>query len=316
MKFAAVFPGQGSQSVGMLSGLAEGETVVKDTFVEASDLLGYDLWSLSQEGPEDRLKQTEVTQPLMFVSGVACWRAWRARGGALPCASAGHSLGEYAALVAAETFGFADALRVVALRGELMSKAVPAGEGGMAAILGLDDDTVVALCEKLTGDRVVEAVNFNSPSQVVISGHLDALGVACSEAKAAGAKRALVLPVSVPNHSSLMQGVVDSLSQAIDGVAAAMPKFPVLQNADATAPATLDALLVSLRAHVTNPVRWTQTLQTMRADGAEAVVEFGPGKVLSGLAKRTDRGFQLFAIDDVATLDAALEAMNGEEVSP
>ncbi|MEM9604732.1 MAG: ACP S-malonyltransferase [Pseudomonadota bacterium] len=316
MKFAAVFPGQGSQSVGMLSALASEEACVRDTFSEAADVLGYDLWALAQSGPEDRLKQTEITQPLMFVSGVACWRAWQARGGAAPACAAGHSLGEYAALVATGAFGYAEALRVVALRGELMSKAVPAGEGGMAAILGLDDDEVIALCEGLTGERVVEAVNFNSPSQVVISGHVDALEAACAEAKRRGAKRALMLPVSVPNHSSLMNGVVSELAAAIDRVDSQIPSVPVLQNAEAAELPTLDAMLTSLKSHVVNPVRWTSTLQTMRARGVEAVVEFGPGKVLSGLAKRTDREFALHAVDEPAGLDAALEAVAWLETQP
>ncbi|MEM6987692.1 MAG: ACP S-malonyltransferase [Pseudomonadota bacterium] len=315
MKFAAVFPGQGSQSVGMLAKLAAELPVVRDTFAEAADVLGYDLWSLAQSGPEERLKQTEITQPLMFVSGVACWRAWRERGGPLPSCTAGHSLGEYAALVAAETFAFADGLRVVALRGDLMSRAVPDGEGGMAAILGLDDDTVIALCESLTGARVVEAVNFNAPSQVVISGHVDALEQACDKAKEAGAKRALMLAVSVPNHSSLMQGVVEPLAAAIAGVPSSQPVVPILQNADASEPDGLDALLTSLKAHVANPVRWTGTLQAMRKRGIDAVVEFGPGKVLSGLAKRTDRGFALYAVDEPDSLQAALDAVASAEVS-
>ncbi|MEM7379298.1 MAG: ACP S-malonyltransferase [Pseudomonadota bacterium] len=316
MKFAAVFPGQGSQSVGMLSALATDEACVRDTFAEAADVLGYDLWALAQTGPEDTLKQTEITQPLMFVSGVACWRAWQARGGSVPACAAGHSLGEYAALVATGAFGYADALEVVALRGTLMSKSVPAGEGGMAAILGLDDEVVIDLCESLTGDRVVEAVNFNSPSQVVISGHVDALEAACAEAKNRGAKRALMLPVSVPNHSSLMGGVVAALAAAIDRVDSRMPTVPVLQNAEATDLPTLDAVLSSLKAHVVNPVRWTTTLQAMRARGVEAVVEFGPGKVLSGLAKRTDRQFVLHSVDDPAGLDAAVEAVASLEAQP
>lgn len=315
MTFAAVFPGQGSQSVGMLSNLAVGCAVVGETFAEASDVLGYDLWELAQSGPEDCLQQTEITQPLMFVSGVACWRAWRSLGGPLPSVVAGHSLGEYAALFAAETLGFADGVRLVALRGDLMSQAVPAGEGGMAAILGMGDDDVVAMCESLTGARVVEAVNFNSPSQVVISGHVDALEIACLRAREAGAKRAVMLPVSVPNHSSLMQSVVEPLAAAIDSLNTAVPIVPVLQNATAAEPDSLQDLLTSLKSHVINPVQWTATLREMRARGVDVAVEFGPGKVLSGLAKRTDRSFSLFSVDALVGLHAALEAVNRAEVN-
>ncbi len=313
MTFAAVFPGQGSQAVGMLAELGAAETCVRETFSEASDVMGRDLWALAQSGPEDVIKQTEITQPLMFAAGVAVWRAWSARGGAQPELAAGHSLGEYSALVAAGVFDFASAMALVVERGRLMSTAVAPGEGGMAAILGLDDQAVIDLCLSLTGERVVEAVNFNSPSQVVISGHVDALEKACDAAKAAGAKRAMLLPVSVPNHSSLMQGVVAPLSDAIDRASASQPILPVLQNNEAAEPASLEALVASLKQHVVNPVRWSETLRNIRTRGCDTVIEFGPGKVLAGLAKRTDKQFTIVAVEDCASLDKALEAAEQQE---
>lgn len=315
MTFAAVFPGQGSQSVGMLAELGETESCVRETFAEASDVMGRDLWALAQAGPDEVIKQTDITQPLMFTAGVAVWRAWCARGGAAPDMAAGHSLGEYSALVAAGVFAFRDAMALVVERGRLMSTAVAPGEGGMAAILGLEDHAVIDLCESLSGARVVEAVNFNSPSQVVISGHIDALEKACEHAKAAGAKRALLLPVSVPNHSSLMQGVVAPLSDAIDRVVAATPSVPVLQNNEAAVPASVEDLVRSLKQHVVNPVRWSETLRNMRAKGCDTVIEFGPGKVLAGLAKRTDKQFTIVAIEDSASLDKALDTVQQEEMS-
>ncbi len=316
MNYAALFPGQGSQSVGMLAALAASESCVTETFAEASDIMGQDLWALAQTGPEDTLKQTEITQPLMFAAGVSVWRAWRARGGALPVLAAGHSLGEYSALVAAGVFEFRNAMALVVERGRLMASAVPPGEGGMAAIIGLDDDAVTALCESLSGQRVVEAVNFNSPSQVVISGHVDALEQACARAKEQGAKRAMMLPVSVPNHSSLMGDVVAPLAAAIDRASPSEPHFEVLQNNEASAPASLTELVASLKQHVTNPVRWSATLRNVRAQGCDTVIEFGPGKVLAGLAKRTDKSFTILAIDDDASLDSALNTLNtAEDVS-
>jgi [acyl-carrier-protein] S-malonyltransferase len=312
MKFAAVFPGQGSQSVGMLAELAEAYPVVKETFAEASEVLGYDLWALIQEGPEDKLKLTEYTQPAMFVSGVAVLRAWLAAGGPQPDMVAGHSLGEYTAMVAAGVFPFREACELVATRGTLMAGAVPAGEGGMAAVLGMEDDALDELCKSLSGERVVEAVNFNAPGQVVISGHVDALEKAVVAAKEAGAKRAMLLPVSVPNHSSLMQGVVAPLAEKIDSTPANEPQVPVLQNAEGKAYATLPEMLAALRGHVAGPVYWTATVNEMKAQGIEMVVEFGPGKVLAGLVKRVDRRFPAVCVEDTATLEKALDAVRGE----
>lgn len=306
MKFAAVFPGQGSQSVGMLSELASQYGCVQQTFAEASDVLGYDLWQLIQEGPEEKLKITAFTQPAMFVSGVAVLRVWREAGGIEPAMVAGHSLGEYTALVAAGSMSFADATSVVATRAQLMNDAVPAGVGGMAAVIGMDDDAVVALCQELTGERIVEAVNFNAPGQVVISGHLDALEGAVAQAKEKGARMATLLPVSVPNHSSLMQSVVAPLEEKIRSVAFAAPAVPVVQNLEATAYGDTAPMLDALCQHVASPVYWTKTVQNMKAAGVEAVVEMGPGKVLTGLAKRIDRKLASAFVADEASLEKAL----------
>lgn len=313
MTFAAVFPGQGSQSVGMLADLASQWSEVKDTFAEASDVLGYDLWALAQNGPEEQLKQTEYTQPVMFAAGVACWRSWIAAGGSMPAFAAGHSLGEYSAHVAAGMFKFVDAMKLVQIRARLMSEAVPAGEGGMAAILGMDDDVLVDLCESLGHERVVEAVNFNAPGQVVISGHLDALERACVAAKEAGARKAIMLPVSVPNHSSLMAPVVSPLAVQIDAMPSQAPSIPVVQNAEAAVIDGLASKLVSLKAHVANPVRWTASVQFLIRQGVDTQIEFGPGKVLTGLAKRVDRSLSLVCVENQASLEKALEMTNQQE---
>lgn len=315
MKFAAVFPGQGSQSVGMLADLASAWPDVKDTFAEASEVLGYDLWALAQNGPDEQLKQTQYTQPVMFAAGVACWRAWLTAGGAQPAFVAGHSLGEYSAFVAAGTFSFSDAMALVQKRGQLMSEAVPAGEGGMAAVLGMEDEALNALCESLSGERVVEAVNFNAPGQVVISGHLDALERACVEAKAAGARKAMMLPVSVPNHSSLMKSVVAPLSEHIATTPVADAKIAVVQNAEARVIEGLEAQMASLKAHVANPVRWTNTVRYLQQHGVGTQIEFGPAKVLTGLAKRVDRSLNLVCVEDCASLEKALEITTEQEAN-
>lgn len=307
MKFSAVFPGQGSQSVGMLAELASAWPEVGQTFAEASEVLGYDLWALSQEGPEDKIKQTQYTQPLMFAAGVACWRVWLAAGGQRPEYTAGHSLGEYSAHVAAEVFQFSDAMRVVEKRGQLMSQAVPAGEGGMAAILGMEDDALIELCASMDGERVVQAVNFNAPGQVVISGHLDAVERACVAAKEAGARKAIILPVSVPNHSRLMQPVVEPLAQLIEATPVRLGTMAVVQNAEAAVLDGLEAQLASLKAHVDNPVRWSASVRYLQQQGMDTQVEFGPGKVLTGLAKRVDRSLNLVCVENQASLEKALE---------
>ena len=313
MSVAVVFPGQGSQGVGMLAGLAAAEPLVGETFAEAHEVLGTDLWALAQGGPAEALADTRVTQPLMFVAGIAVWRVLRANGCPMPAAVAGHSLGEFAALVATEAVPFADALRLVGRRAALMAEAVPDGEGGMAALIGMDDDAVVALCEEtaaaLGGERVVEAVNFNAPGQVAISGHVDALERAVADARGKGARKALMLPVSVPNHSSLMRGAGEALAEAIDALAWSMPVVPLVQNEPATAPGSLEELLERLRRHVYSPVRWTRCVETLRdVHGATSIIEAGPGKVLAGLGKRIDRALPTLPVESPETLAAALEA--------
>ena len=312
MNLAGVFPGQGAQSVGMMKELSDHYSIVGQTFGEASDILGYDLWQLIQNGPEEKLKITEFTQPAMFVSGVASYRVWLEEDGPAPEVVAGHSLGEYSALVAAKVMSFTDALSVVALRGQLMNAAVDEGVGGMAAILGLEDNDVIALCESLTGARIVEAVNFNSPGQIVISGHIDALENAVVKAKEAGAKMAMMLPVSVPNHSSLMSVVRAPLAQKIDSVTVSDPKVPVVQNLEGKSYDSLDNMLDALRKHVDGPVYWTKTVLDLKEKGVNTIVEFGPGKVLSGLIKRIDRKLKALPVFDMASLQKALTACRGE----
>lgn len=314
MTFAVVFPGQGSQSVGMLAALAAREPRVRETFDEARETLGQDLWALTEEGPAERLADTRVTQPLMLVADIAVWRVLDAHGLPAPVALAGHSLGEFAALVAADAIDFADALGLVARRAELMSRAVPEGEGGMAALIGLGDEEVVALCEEtvaaLGGERVVEAVNFNAPGQVAISGHRDALERALERARERGVKRALMLPVSVPNHSSLMREAGVELARAIDAIGWREPAVPLVQNATARAPDSLESLLASLREHVYSPVRWTDCVMALRdLHGARSLVEAGPGKVLAGLSRRVDRTLASLPVESPETLDTALETL-------
>ena len=304
--YAAVFPGQGSQSVGMLAALAARFVEVEETFAEASEVLGYDLWRRVQDGPAEHLAITTVTQPAMLASGVAVYRALRAAGAEAPLAVAGHSLGEFSALVAAEVFSFHDAMDIVSIRCQLMHDAVPPGEGGMAAILGLEDEAVRQLCQKLSGARVVEAVNFNAPAQVVISGHRDALERAMQAATEAGARKCVMLPVSVPNHSSLMQPIVAPLAQKIRAVAARDAVMPVVQNYEASNRCARADLIDSLSRHVGNPVYWTATIEHLRDMGAELILELGPGKVLTGLSKRIARRMPAVSVEDPASLDKAL----------
>ncbi len=311
MKIAAVFAGQGSQSVGMMQELHAQFDCVKKAYIEASEVLGYDIWKLIQEGPEDQLKQTEFTQPVMYVSGMAVWRAWLDAGGRTPDFFAGHSLGEYVALTAAGVFQYNEALALVAERGRLMANAVEPGVGGMAAVLGLDDAKITGLCESLNGERVVQAVNFNSPGQVVISGHLDAVEKACELAKEKGAKRAMVLPVSVPNHSSLMDSAAGPLAAKISAMKISAPSAPVVQNLEASAYATLDEIIAALKKHVCNPVYWTGSILNMKERGVEAVVEMGPGKVLTGLNKRIDRSIAGSFVQDTASLEKSLKLIKG-----
>lgn len=308
MKLSVVFPGQGSQSPGMLGELATEYPLVADTFSEASEHLGYDLWDLAQNADAEKQRQTELTQPLMFVGGMAVWRVWQHVNAPTPSIMAGHSLGEYTALTAAGALAFDKAVKLVALRGRLMANAVAPGVGGMAAIIGMEDDAVREMCESLTSEAgIVEAVNFNSPGQVVISGHLAALENACVAAKERGARKAMMLPVSVPNHSSLMEPAKEELAAAIDAARPVMPEIPIMQNADATIPADIETLRKSLQSHLVNPVHWTSTVQKMKELGVARQVELGPGKVLAGLCKRIDKTITAYPVETVAMLGKALE---------
>ncbi|ALF87828.1 MULTISPECIES: ACP S-malonyltransferase [Ralstonia solanacearum species complex] len=305
MTFAFVFPGQGSQSVGMLNAFAD-HPAVAATLAEASDALGQDIGKLIAEGPADELNLTTNTQPVMLTAAVAVYRAWQAAGGPVPTVVAGHSLGEYSALVAAGAIAFKDAVPLVRFRAKAMQEAVPVGEGGMAAILGLSDDDVRAACAEASIAGVVEAVNFNAPAQVVIAGAKAAVEKACEVAKAKGAKRALPLPVSAPFHSSLLKPASDRLRDYLASVTVSAPSIPVINNVDVAVvsdPVTIKDALVRQAA---SPVRWVETVQKMKADGITRVVECGPGKVLAGLTKRIDGDIVGDAIFDPASLEAVL----------
>ena len=314
MSIAAVFPGQGSQSVGMLAGLLATEPAATAALAEAGEVLGYDLAALLRDGPAERLNQTEITQPAMLAAGVAAWRAWQARGGGMAAAMAGHSLGEYTALVCAGALDFADALRIVQLRGRRMQEAVPAGAGAVAAVLGLDDDAVRAACAAAAAEGgVVEAVNFNAPGQVVIAGDAAAVGRAIEHARAAGARRAMPLPVSVPVHCALMTPVGAQLQEALAAIEIKPPQVPVYHNIDATPRAAADDIRAALARQVHSPVRWVECVQAMQRAGATMMVEYGPGKVLCGLARRIDRALDALPVEDADTLAAALEATGGAQ---
>lgn len=311
MKLACVFPGQGSQSVGMLAGLAEGYPVVRETFAAASEVLGYDLWKLAQDGPAEDLNRTDRTQPAMLAAGVAAWGVWQARGGPAPAFMAGHSLGEYTALVCAGSMTFEDAVGLVADRGRFMQEAVPQGDGAMAAVLGLDDDQVVAVCESAAQGDVVSAVNFNAPGQVVVAGTAAAVQRTVEAAKRAGAKRAIVLPVSVPSHCALMRPAAERLVQRLEAVAISPPSVPVIHNVDAaphTDPADIRRLLAS---QLHSPVRWVDTVQFMGEEGVDTLIECGPGKVLVGLNRRIERRMKAVPVLDADTLDKALASIEG-----
>jgi [acyl-carrier-protein] S-malonyltransferase len=308
MKLAFVFPGQGSQSVGMLDTWA-GNAAVADTLRVASDALGQDLAALIAQGPADQLNLTTNTQPAMLAAGVAFYNAWRAAGGAAPQVMAGHSLGEYAALTAAGALQLEDAVRLVRIRADAMQAAVPVGAGAMAAILGLDDDAVRAACAAAAQGEVVEAVNFNAPAQVVIAGHKAAVERACEAAKAAGAKRALLLPVSAPFHSSLLRPAAAVLAGALQQIQLRAPAVTVINNVDVAAPTDPAAVGDALVRQAWHPVRWVETVRALRQQGVTHVVECGPGKVLSGLVKRIEPELTSIAITDPASMDAALAAV-------
>jgi len=305
MMFAFVFPGQGSQSVGMLADYAA-HPVVRATIDEASDALGQDLWTLVEEGPAEALNQTVNTQPVMLAAGVAVWRAWLAAGGARPALVAGHSLGEYTALVAAGALTFRDALPLVRFRAQAMQEAVPAGVGAMAAILGLDDAGVAAACADAAQGQMVEPVNYNAPNQVVIAGHREAVERAVTAAKARGAKRAVLLPVSAPFHSSLLKPAAVRLAARLADVPVAAPLLPVLHNVDVRERPAPEDIRAALAQQAASPVRWVETVQALAARGVTHVVECGPGKVLAGLTKRIVPELASFALTDSAALDATL----------
>ncbi len=307
-KFAFVFPGQGSQAIGMLNGFAD-NAVVQQTLTEASDALQFDLARLIAEGPKEELDLTTNTQPVMLTAAVAMYRAWIAAGGKMPVLVAGHSLGEYSALVAAGVIPFKDAVPLVRFRAKAMQEAVPVGQGGMAAILGLSDADVHAVCAEAAQGDVVEAVNFNAPAQVVIAGHKAAIERACEIAKTKGAKRALVLPVSAPFHSSLLKPASDRLREYMAGVAFSVPQIPLINNVDVAIVSDVDSIKDALVRQAANPVRWVESVQKMAAEGVKDVVECGPGKVLAGLTKRINGELTGHAIVDQASLDAVLELL-------
>jgi len=305
---AFVFPGQGSQAIGMLNGFA-GNAVVTETIAEASEVLGFDLGKLILDGPKDDLDLTTNTQPVMLASAVAFYRAWVAAGGKLPAMVAGHSLGEYSALVAAGVIEFKEAVPLVRFRAQAMQEAVPVGQGGMAAILGLSDEDVRAVCNEAANGEVVEPVNFNAPAQVVIAGHKTAVERACDIAKAKGAKRALTLPVSAPFHSSLLKPASDRLRRYLEGVTFKTPVIPIINNVDVSLLTDTIAIKDALVRQAASPVRWVETILLMQASGMQRVIECGPGKVLSGLVKRITTELQTDAIVDQASMESLLETI-------
>ncbi|KES15525.1 (acyl-carrier-protein) S-malonyltransferase [Gilliamella apicola SCGC AB-598-I20] len=306
-KFAMVFPGQGSQAVGMLKDLAENYPVVKATFDEASQVLGYDLWALVQDGPAEELNKTWQTQPALLASSVAIYRVWQSINGAQPEFMAGHSLGEYSALVCAGVIDFKDAIKLVELRGKLMQEAVPSGTGAMFAIIGLDNDSIQKACEEAAQGQVVEPVNFNSPGQVVIAGNKEAVERAGALCKEAGAKRALPLAVSVPSHCALMKPAADKLAITLNDITFNTPKFAVINNVDVKVETSAEKIKTALIAQLYSPVRWTESVEEMAKQGGTLLVEMGPGKVLTGLTKRIVDSLSACAVNDKASLDVAIE---------
>lgn len=297
MSLAIVFPGQGSQAIGMMSKLAAHYPVVKSLCNEASDVLGVDMWALTQEGPLEELSKTENTQPALMIAGVAAWRAWQSEGGATPSLMAGHSLGEYTALVCAGALSFADGVALVRDRGRYMQGAVAEGEGAMAAIIGLDDEVVIKVCAEIAGNDVLQAVNFNAPGQVVIAGSAAAIERAAPAMKEAGAKRALPLPVSIPAHSSLMSPASDQLAERLSGMAVALPEIRVLHNCNVSFAESAEEIKKNLITQLDSPVRWVESVERMQAEGIEHFIESGPGKVLGGMIKRIARGSTVSCIE-------------------
>ncbi|HEK0808037.1 TPA: ACP S-malonyltransferase [Proteus mirabilis] len=304
--FAMVFPGQGSQAIGMLAELAEHYPIVTETFAQASDVLGYSLWDLVQNGSEEELNKTWKTQPALLAASVAIWRVWQEKQGKMPQMMAGHSLGEYSALVCAGVIDFAAAIKLVELRGQLMQEAVPAGTGAMYAIIGLDNDAIAKACEEAAQGQVVSPVNFNSPGQVVIAGNKEAVERAGALCKEAGAKRALPLAVSVPSHCALMKPAADKLAVALQEIEFKQPEIQVVNNVDVKAQTDANAIRDALVRQLYNPVRWTETVEFIADKGITQLLEIGPGKVLTGLTKRISKEMNAAAVNDIASLDAAL----------
>lgn len=313
IKTAFLFPGQGSQSVGMMSALADEFSLVEATFKEASAVLGYDLWSMVVNGPAEALNKTEVTQPAMLVSGIATWRIWQELGGAQPDYLAGHSLGEYSALVAAGVMPFKDAVAIVAERGRLMQQATPAGVGAMAAVLGLDDQALRDICTRVAGDEIVACANFNAPGQVVISGAKDAVATAGEMAREAGARRVLPLPVSVPSHCLLMKPAAAKLRELLLNIHFSDGSLPVIQNADVSSYADAEQVREALARQLWQPVRWTETIESLLDSGVSRFVECGPGKVLAGLNRRISKQSTVFALTERAVFEAAMQVEEDNE---
>ncbi len=313
MAFAALFPGQGSQAVGMLADFEASCPEVKETFSEASDALGYDLWSVAQDGPADQLSLTEITQPLMLTAGVALYRSWLSRDGASASFMAGHSLGEYTALTAAGSLQLADAVRLVRSRGQFMQEAVPQGTGAMAAVIGLDDDKIESVCAEVAANTslVIEPVNYNAPGQLVIAGHADAIEASLPMLKEAGAKRALPLPVSAPFHCALMKPAAERLQTELDAIDVKVPSVPVIQNVSIEPESDISVIRAQLIQQTFSPVRWTQTVRRFEGLGVQAAAEFGPGAVLSGLAKRIQTTAQHFPLGTHELFSKALQEING-----
>lgn len=305
-QFAFVFPGQGSQSLGMLGGLAVQHPVIRETFAEASDGAGADLWSLSQDGPEEQLNRTEFTQPALLAAGVAVWRAWQKQGGAQPSVLAGHSLGEYTALVCAGVLSLQDGARLVRLRGQLMQEAAPAGTGAMAAVLGAEDELVLDVCKAASSDEIVVPANFNSPGQIVIGGHAAAVDKALAMLGERGVRKAVKLAVSVPSHTPLMREAANRLAEAMNGLHWRAPALPVVQNVDAEVHEGIDSIRGALVRQLYLPVQWTGCVQALSARGITRIAECGPGKVLAGLIKRIDKSIDARALGTPAEFDSAI----------
>ena len=308
-KLAFVFPGQGSQKIGMLADLAAANPLVEETFKEASEVLGYDAWKLIQEGEQEDINLTERTQPILLTASVAIWLLWQQQGGPQPAAMAGHSLGEWSALVCAGVVSFSDAVEIVRARGAFMQQAVPVGVGAMAAIMGIDDEIVVDACTEAAGDQIVAAVNFNAPGQVVIAGDAAAVARAINICKKAGAKRAVELPVSAPFHTSLMRPAADNLAELVQQTTFSAPQIPVLHNVHAQPESDPEVIKTLMLEQIYRPVLWVDCVNGLSSRGAEILIECGPGRVLNGLSKRIDRGLTSLATDDVASLENALTSV-------